>query len=219
MNDSNSISILPALSERLEAILTADDANLQSVGQQLTLLYESTDDPQAHALCDATWNAVVALNHVGKEALDVAKQAVETASAALTRSDQLREAHNALMSDLKGLNTDNPLVERVYEAAEQEVYEYIYEGDGIHTDDPANSALEGGNVDPELDPDTIDTFLYTVLGQYGGYELPPEMVEELSAFIRDFTDRAEIAERAAREERERRWQEQRAQQQQQGGAS
>lgn len=217
MND-NSPSILPALSERLEAILTADDANLQSVGQQLSLLYDSTDDPQAHALCDATWNAVIALNHVGKEALDVAKQAVETASAALTQSDQLREAHNTLVRDLQSGNTDNPLVEQVYEAAEQEVYEYIYEGDGIHTDEPGIEALNNGNLDPEMDPDTIDAFIYTLFGYYGGYDLPPEMVTELSDFIRDFTDRAELAARAAREQRAREYQQMR-EKQQQGGAS
>lgn len=191
---------LEEMTQRLELVLADKSASLDDVANSLGILHDSTNNPQARALCDATWAAVQVLHGATDQALDIATKALAAANTATQTAESLRDKHNTLVQDIQTTNFSNPLVGRLYSEAQDEVYEYMSCGDGdaLYLDEPGYVAVNGGNLNDSVHPDTAERFIYTLIGQYSGFDLSDEMRNELSDFINDFCNRAEIEERAKR---------------------
>ena len=198
MSDQNQLA---TLQQELTSI-TAGQMTLDQIGMRLQPLWEqasTAQDEQAMTLINEAWDRAEALAASNDRLAAIAAATVTVAQEFQSQRDQIADENGKLVNAMRKVDTDNPLVSRVYEAAEEQVYEWIQQSmsEGIHTDTPGMDIVENGHLGDGVDEVMADEFLSIVMGYSD--ELSDDLYEELSAFIQDFTTRVNDAWVAKRE--------------------
>lgn len=186
---------LEEMTDRLQLVLADKSASIDDVANSLGFLHDSTNNPQARALCDATWAAVQVLPGATDQALDIAQKALAAANTATQQTSQIRERHTQLIDDILKVNTDNPYVADFLEMAHEDSLDTLIDN-GLFSEDPGFDIANCANIE-DVEPETAGAFAYTLFGYYG-HILSDERRAELSTFIKEFMGRVEIEERKGR---------------------
>jgi hypothetical protein len=168
-------------------------ATLESVYGKMAQLYETAkteQDEGAMTVVSEAYTDMLALVNQTNKAIDIAAAARAVVDKITQQRDAIAQEHKTLVGDMINVNTDNRLVQRVYEAAEQDVHEDMIYSDTFFSECPACDIIENGNCLPVVH-DVAGLFFDMLMG---GYELTYKQREKLAGFITAFVREVENTE-------------------------
>lgn len=183
--------------QKIVAVAGDPLATIESVGGRLRELWDqaaNANDEQAMVCISNTWNEIQTMNAQTGAAVDMAAAAQKVADEVTRQRDALAEQHGKLVQDINVVNTDNPLVDKVWDAATQSYEEDLMYSDTFISTDPGEDIVDGINAIP-VTYQEARTFFDMLMG---GYELDVPQAEKLANFIQQFVkevvdaDNAEI---------------------------
>lgn len=193
------------------AIVLNNNTTVEGLAEDFNNLYATIGtDETAAALMTSAWDRVQALATTVDQAAALAQVAVEVANEMVTQRDAIAdelstvaEQHRELDEAVRSIDVDHPLVSRMYEGIEEEVWEYVYEvqenGGGLHLDMPGETAVENGHLGDDTLASEIETVVNAILGLNDS--LSDELNAELGEFVRNFANKAETYWREERAKR------------------
>lgn len=159
--------------------------SLESVGGQLRQLYDQAEqagDGMAMQVVSQVWGEVQAMNQQTGAAVDLAAAAKKVAEEITGQRDALAEQHGKLVKDLNDVNVDNPLVDKVWDAATESYEEDLMYSDTFVSSDPGDDIVNSINGIPV----TVTEARYFFDMLMGGFELDDIHREKLADFIQHF---------------------------------
>lgn len=171
--------------QKIVAVAGDPLATMESVGGRLRELWDqaaTSNDEQAMVCISATWNEIQMMNAQTGAAVDMAAAANKVAEELTTQRDALVKQHTELVQDLNSINTGNPLVEAVYDAAVQGYEEDLMYSDVFISSDPGDDIINSINGIPVT---VVEARMFFDM-LMGGYELDDLHREKLADFIQHF---------------------------------
>lgn len=146
----------------------------------LAALAQEPDPAQRQEIAVVTRQWCEYVTVLAAESSSLTGAAAAVATKAVQQRDEALTALETLTQAIKAVDTENPLVGRLYEDIEEQVHDAIFFGGGLHSECPGCDLCDHLGADH----DDINIFVAALFGHIG--ELDDDLQAQLASFVTDF---------------------------------